>query len=277
MNEPVALQRVSAKGALTTKFGIDRTRIDRLFQEGAAKIRVPKTHAAALEAVLINTAGGLTGGDRLQWEFAAGPGCGMTLTTQASEKVYRAGTGRAETMIRLIARDDASLSWLPQETILFNASALHRTIEVDASLSARLLMVEPLVFGRTAMGEAVSRCAFHDDWRIRVDGKLVHAESFRAEGEIRETLERRAIADGATALATVLLIAPEIDDEHAQLRTLADRASDCLVGVSALHSNGTGKLLARLVASNGYWLRRTLVPLVGILTRGVGLPKIWAS
>ena len=50
-----------------------RTRVERLYQEGAAKIRMPRTSSAdPLEAMLINTAGGLTGGDRLDWQIEAG-------------------------------------------------------------------------------------------------------------------------------------------------------------------------------------------------------------
>ena len=73
-----------------------RTRIGRLYQEGAAKIRMPRTSADPLEAVLINTAGGLTGGDRLDWAVDVGDGASATVTTQACEKVYRAASDGAE-------------------------------------------------------------------------------------------------------------------------------------------------------------------------------------
>src|SRR5262245_58203904 len=65
-------QRVSAHAALTVAHKAGRTRLERLFQEGAAKIRMPRTDADPLEAVLINTAGGLTGNDRLSWEVEVG-------------------------------------------------------------------------------------------------------------------------------------------------------------------------------------------------------------
>lgn len=277
MNQPILLQRVSAKGVLTTKSLNGRTRIDRLFQEGAAKIRTPASLEKALEAVLINTAGGVTGGDRLDWEFTAGANCALSLTTQASEKVYKAGTGEAKTRIRLSAGKKSRLSWLPQETILFDASAFHRTIHVELADTARLLMVEPLVFGRKAMGEVVRQCAFRDDWRIHVNGNLIHAEAFRAQGDMHETLGRRAIAAGAAAMASVLLIAPDIETEHRRLKEFAGRSRSSLCGVSAVKTNGTGKLLARMIASDGYCLRKTLVPLLSMLNGEAGLPKIWAS
>ena len=57
-----------------------KSRIQRMFQEGSAKIRVPRDgDRRALEAVLINTSGGLTGGDRLDWEIEAQAGSHLTL------------------------------------------------------------------------------------------------------------------------------------------------------------------------------------------------------
>src|SRR5580700_4029323 len=43
-----------------------RSRLERLYQSGSAKVRLPRVAAdAPLQAILINTAGGLTGGDEL--------------------------------------------------------------------------------------------------------------------------------------------------------------------------------------------------------------------
>ncbi|MDI6836862.1 MAG: urease accessory protein UreD, partial [Rhizobiaceae bacterium] len=67
-------QRARGVGRLVTKALGGRTRLAELYQEGAAKIRLPETFTAELEAVLINTGGGLTGGDRMDWSVSAGPG-----------------------------------------------------------------------------------------------------------------------------------------------------------------------------------------------------------
>ena len=68
IEHPLASQRVTGEGALDVRLGVGRTRVERLYQQGAAKIRLPRSEADPLEAVLINTAGGLTGGDRIAWE-----------------------------------------------------------------------------------------------------------------------------------------------------------------------------------------------------------------
>ena len=82
VNGPI-LQRAHGIGRIAAKQVGDRTRLDTLFQEGCGKIRLPNTHSSSLEAVLINTAGGITGGDHLQWGAELAPGGHMVLTTQA--------------------------------------------------------------------------------------------------------------------------------------------------------------------------------------------------
>ena len=62
-------QRVAAQAALSARRVEGRSRLNRLAQQGAAKIRLPRSEADPLEAVLMNTAGGLTGGDRIAWEI----------------------------------------------------------------------------------------------------------------------------------------------------------------------------------------------------------------
>src|SRR4051812_16698258 len=94
-------ERVTALGELAVVRKAGRTRIERLYQEGSAKIRMPSTAGDPLEAVLINTAGGLTGGDRLDWAVSVGEGASATVSTQTCEKVYRASFGVAEVSCRL--------------------------------------------------------------------------------------------------------------------------------------------------------------------------------
>ena len=275
------MQRTRGGGRLSVKLSQGESRIDRLFQEGSARIRVPRVpRGFPLEAVLINTAGGLTGGDRMNWEFEAGEGASMTLTTQACEKTYKAqGISEAQVSVRLKLGPSTSLAWLPQETILFDRARLTRSIEVDLAADARLLLVEPLVFGRLAMKESVTQGQFRDRWRIRADGKLLHAENMRLGPHIAEALSRSAIADGGLAMATVLMIAPEAEMRLAAVRELIGGSGGASY-VSAHGARGgkpeTGKLLARIVAKDSYELRKILVPLIRLLNPSGGVPKVWS-
>jgi urease accessory protein len=264
-------ERVRARGELGVVMRDGRTRLERLYQEGAAKIRMPRAAADPLEAVLINTAGGLTGGDRLDWVVSVGERASASITTQACEKVYRAADGVAEVGCRLSVSRGGRLAWLPQETIVFDNSAFRRSIELDLAADAEALMVEATVFGRRAMGEKVRRARFRDRWRIRCDGRLVHAEDFAAGPEIEDILASAAALDGATAFATVLLFAEDAEQRLDEARAVVGEAG----GASYWRAGATGKLLARIVAEDGYGLRRRLIPLIELLNGQADLPKIW--
>lgn len=266
-------QRSRGAGRLSVAAIDGGTRIGRLYQQGCAKLRIPADRGnGQLEAIMINTSGGMTGGDRMDWRFEAGSSTALTLTTQASEKIYRSSGGHAEAAIAVSAGRGARLAWLPQETILFDRSALRRRIEVDLGADAEALFVESLVVGRTAMGEtiagALSEISFNDQWRVRREGRLQFAEAMSISGRPSDMLTRRAVTAGAAALATVLLVSPGAEG-------FLDRTRQ-LIGASGGASFWNGNLLARIVAPNGYQLRKTLIPLIGCLSPCRIVPKVWA-
>lgn len=263
-----ALQRAAGAGRIAVKSEDGVTRLARLYQDGCAKIRLPTDRAArSLEAVLINTSGGLTGGDRMSWRVEAEAGARLTLTTQACEKIYRARDGRAEVTVSLNGAAGARIDWLPQETILFDQAALARTLEADLAADARLLAVEAVILGRTAMGETVQRGALRDRWRIRREGQLVFADDLHFEGPIAELTARAPILAGGKAFASLLLVA---DDAERFLNPL--RAA---IGSSGGASAFDGKLFARIVAPDGLSLRRALLPAIAALRDGEPPPRVW--
>ncbi|MEX0344956.1 MAG: urease accessory protein UreD [Rhizobiaceae bacterium] len=267
-NAVTALQRSRGAGRLSAVLLDGKVRLKDLYQQGNAKLRVPRGHGRdVLEAVMINTAGGMTGGDDLSWEFDAGPGATLCLTTQASEKIYRSSAGTADTTIILKAGSGSRVSWLPQETILYDRCSFRRTIHAELDRTSEALFIEPVVFGRTAMNEQVFAGSVRDRWRIYSDGELIHAEDFAIEGRIADTLKSDAVAGGAGALATVLLVSRKAEVHLDDARRLTGKAG----GASAWH----GKLLIRLIAKNGYELRNRLMPIVQLLDPQTAIPKLW--
>ena len=153
-------QRVNALGWLGVVQGGGRSRLATLYQEGAAKIRMPTPEGDWIEAVLINTAGGMTGGDRIAWQIDIGAGASATVTTQTCEKVYRSEHGEATLSATLTVGQNGRLAWLPQETIVFDRSAFSRRLDLDIGEGATVLLAETTLFGRAAMGEAVQQRPF---------------------------------------------------------------------------------------------------------------------
>ena len=268
--DPPVLQRSRGCGRIAVAADAGATRLARLYQDGCGKIRLPRdARAEGLEAVLINTAGGVTGGDRLAWAAEAGPGARLTLTTQACEKVYRARDGAAEVRTTLTLDEGARLDWLPQETILFDGGALSRTLEADLAADARLLAVEAVVLGRTAMAETVGAGSLRDRWRIRREGRLLFADDLRLEGPVADLAARAAVLGGARAFASLLLV----DDHAARLLEPLRAALGPLGGASAFD----GRLFARVAAADGFALRRVLMPALTLLRGGAPLPRVWRA
>jgi urease accessory protein len=270
-NDVFAANRAVGRIALSVAADNDTSRRARVHEAGSLRVRFPNAASRrTLDAVIVNTAGGMTGGDRFDIEVALGAGARLTVTTAAAEKVYRSLGPDSEIRVKLDVGPGAALTWLPQETILFDQVRLRRAIEADLASGGNLLLAEATVFGRSAMGETVTNGFFFDRWRIRIDGALLFAETVRLDGRIAEHLERRAVTGGGVAIASVVKI-PSSDDAVAAVRALQENFSG-EVGVSAWN----GLAAARLVASDGAALRHDLI---GVLTAlgASPLPRLWLN
>lgn len=271
MTSAPRLQRTEGRAEVVVRRDGPDIRLERLFQQGSAKAILPRIHAPVPEAVLVNTAGGLTGGDLLQWRLAAGPSAALVGTTQAAERVYRSSGGAARIRTRLELGAGASLDWLPQETILFDGGRLDRLIEIDMAADARLIAVESLILGRTAMGEIVSTGAISDQWRVRRNGRLVHAEALHVQDDIAAATSGPATLAGGRALATVLNAAPGASDRVDEIRQMLTDRADIAYGVSSK----SDMLIVRLMGDDARVLRMTLILLL-MQFRGVALPRVWS-
>ena len=248
-----------------------QTRISVLHQSGAARVRFPKpAEGTPPEAVLLNVAGGLTGGDRMDVEVSIGAAGEATLTTAAAEKIYRARDGEASAIgVKLALGAGARLAWLPQATILFDGSRLDRRTEVDLADDARFIAVEILIFGRQAMGEDVHYGACRDAWRIRRDGALVFADTFRIGGEIAAALDRPATLAGARATAMLIYVASDAASRLEAVRGMLEGTASA-IGASTWN----GLLVVRGYARDGRTLQGDIAPIVRLLS-GRALPRVW--
>jgi urease accessory protein len=269
-NPPVPLERARGRARISVWADHGVMRLGEGYQSGSAKVRFPRaSNGSALEAVLLNTAGGVTGGDVLSYSIAVDASAHGIATTQAAERIYRRAEGTACIDTTLTVGAHGSLDWIPQETILFDCSALTRTLTADVHPTARLLAVETIVLGRTAMGETARNVALSDSWRIRRGGKLVFADGLRIAGDATGVMSSGATGNGAAALATLVLVAPD-----AGARIEAARAALHNTSGEAGASAWNGMLVARFIAPDGQSLRVDLIRLVEAL-RGVPMPRVW--
>jgi urease accessory protein len=242
----------------------------RIAESGGYRVRFPNA-GGACEAVLINTGGGMAGGDRMSLEVELAAGARAVATTQAAEKVYRSEVADAEVTIALRLGCASRLDWLPQEQIIFDGARFRRTLAVDMAADATLTLCESVVFGRMAKGETLEEGAYRDRWRIHRDGRLVFAEEVRLESEIADTLSRPPLGGGARALATVLHVSPNAEAMRESVRAALEGAcSEC--GASAWN----GMLVARFLSHDPQALRADLVRFLEIF-RGAPLPRAWQA
>lgn len=260
-----------ARGAV--KFDVHlvdgRTRRRQLHESGSLRVRFPSPEDDGLTAMFVNTAGGAAGGDRFDVDITAGAGTRLTMTTAAAEKIYRSHGPAADIAIALKAEAGAHLSWLPQETILFDQARTLRSIDIDLAETASLVLCEIVVFGRTAMGETMRTGSFIDRWRLRRGGRLVFAETVRLDGDIAAKLAAPAIAGGGLAVATALIV----PGDEALLTRLRDAAAHAgsEVGVSCWN----GFAMARICAQDAAKLRADMMAL--LLHTGAMLPRMWLN
>ncbi|MEM7440555.1 MAG: urease accessory protein UreD [Pseudomonadota bacterium] len=241
--------------------------IDQFRTSGSAKLLFAR-RSDAVEGIMINTSGGLTGGDRFEVEASAGEASRLVLTTQAAERGYRSLSGTARVRSHLRVAKDAALHWLPQEFIMFDGSSVERNLIVDLVDTSELVLVEPVVFGRHAMGETLSNAAICDTITLSRNGASLYSDRINLSGAISEELKRPAIAAGMTAMASVFYHGP-----HAEVLLPSLRALLPATGGASMPTDGL--ICVRLLAEDSYLLRKSLVPLLELLTTS-RLPKSWS-
>ena len=261
--------RAVGEGSLTVVASPSgNTRLQGLRQAGSTKLVFPQTHSAKLEAIVVNTAGGITGGDSFTLQATAKGGASLTLTTQAAERAYRAQTGETgQVTTNLAVEADASMHWLPQELILFDHCALRRRLEITLADNARLLMVEPVVFGRTAMAEKLNTVWFQDRIRITRDNRPLYIDGMDIAGDAAAHMARAAVANGAGAMASLVMVGADAASRLGTLRGMLPKTA----GASLIADD---VLVMRHLASDGFELRRDLVPVLDHLTDN-SLPISW--
>lgn len=262
------LERAHGTVRLSVESDRGETCLHRLFQQGSLKVRFPRrADHSCLHSVLMNTAGGITGGDCFETAVAAGRGALVTLSSQSAEKVYRTLAGAAYVGLEACLAAHAGLQWLPQETILFDGAALQRRINVDMAADAELLLCEAVILGRAARGETVRSGLLQERWQVRRAGKLVYADALALKGDIAGTGDRAATLGGATAFASLLFVSPRSEEQLERVR--AALAAHGQAGATAWN----GMLAVRIVATHGMALRRAIVAALSALD--VPIPHVW--
>jgi len=271
------LQRAKGSGRIVVSGAEKGTRIMDVFQRAPIRIMFPRAGGSAPEeAVIVNTAGGIAGGDRLQCDVTTLPNASIAVTSQAAEKVYRALNEPARIATRLKACEAAKLAWLPQETIVFNSGRLSRETEIELFSGAELLALEWLVLGRAAHGEEMVGGQITDSWRVKKDSRLIWADSFRVTDEMFPHLHRKALLSNYKAIGTLIYFGPYLDKRLDFLRDIAPS-----LGCHCAATSVGGLIIVRFATEVSSDLRHALRSFLEQFNRELGpgpfrVPKMWS-
>ena len=248
-----------------------------VFQRSPLRVMFPQVGGGGFrEAVVINTGGGVAGGDRLDTRVTALADATITLTSQAAERICRALDQPARISTTLTACAAAKLAWCPQETIVFDQARMRRETRIALSADAELLALEWIVLGRAAHGEAVTGGSVVDSWRVEQNERLVWADTLRITDDVFPHLRRSALLAHFTALATLVYVGPELNK---RLECLRD-----WVASLGCHSAATvvgGLIVVRFAAVEASTLRTGLRNIIDQFDRAFGpgpfrVPKMWS-
>ena len=163
-------------------------------------------------AIVVHPPAGIAGGDELVMQVCAREGASALLTTPGAAKWYRSAGAWARSRVRIEARARATVEWLPQETIVFDAALADIEWEAHLEGDATLIAWDIVRLGRTASGERFGKGRLRSTLRIWRDARLQWVERARIEPASGVASAAAGLA-GEPVFATMVCAAPHIEDD----------------------------------------------------------------
>jgi len=130
---------------------------------------------------VLHPPGGIVAGDRLSISASAATESQALITTPAAGKFYRSGGAQASLSVSLNVASNATLEWLPQETIIYEGARLVSNMNIELEAEAGFIGWEVLALGRPASGEGFNSGEATLNWRISRAGQLFYRERLRLD------------------------------------------------------------------------------------------------
>lgn len=227
--------------------------------------------------VLLHPPAGLAGGDRLDIRVGLAPGAHALLTTPGAGKWYRSAGAEAIQALRFDVEDEATLEWLPQETIVFDGARARMECEVHVSPRGHYVGWEILCLGRIASGERFSRGSVRMRTRLWRAGRPLWVE----QGAV---MAGSAILDAAAGLAsrpvcgTLLAVAQDVSAELVSRCREVEPEEGALCGVTALPDLLAARFLGLTTqGARRYFARLWTLIRPALCRRPACPPRIWST
>ncbi len=271
------LQRAEGSARVVLDSDEHGTRVVDVMQRSPLRLLFPRpVDTAVPEVVVVNTSGGIAGGDRLEMSVTTRAGATILVSSQAAEKVYRSLSEPASVVTRLTAHPGSRLAWLPQETIVFDRARLSRQTRIELHGNCEFVALECLVLGRSAHGEKFLGGEVTERWQVSRDGRLIWADAFRIAGDTFGQLREPALLANSHALATLIYSGSDPEGTVERLREVAP-SMECQCAVTLV----AGLVVVRLAAGMAWDLKCALHSVLQELDcradpTPFGVPKMWS-
>jgi urease accessory protein len=241
-------------------------------------------------SVVLHTAGGIVGSDRLSQTIHLQPNAHALITTAAASKVYRnkaittspplvRGGMEARQTIQIQIDTNAYLQWLPQETIVFDGAIYHQDLRVELAPGASWLGWEITRFGRSARGEKFLQGEWRSHTEIWQQGRPLWIDRQWLPGG-EETYHSPHGLAGKPIIASLAwvgqTVSPELVEKARMLWNAEEHQGEA--GVTQLISG----LLCRYRGSSTSEVRNWFTDVwqllrLSFLGRPVTKPRVWQS
>lgn len=254
----------------------DTTRLVERTHIGPLRVQKPlyPEGGQVCHAIVVHPPGGVVGGDELSIDASVGQNASALLTTPGAAKWYKSNGHISRQDVHLRAGDSATLEWLPQETIFFDAAHVRLGTAIELGKDATYIGSEILCFGRTASGESFHSGMVEQTTSIRRDGKLLWFEQGMLAAGSAAMTSPLGLA-GNTVCATLIAVGnPLAGSMMATLREI--KAGDGAFGVTQMKSVIVARYLGHSSQTARQLIMHTWQQLRPALTgREAVVPRIW--
>ncbi len=250
-----------------------RTTLARSYARAPLKVQRPfYPEPDVCHTVLLHSAGGMVGGDRLSYQIDLAPASRALITTAAAAKIYRSLGPVAHQQIQIRIAANACLEWLPQETIIFNKAQYQQDFRVELGLNAVFCAWDIVRLGRSASQETFNQGCWQNSWEVWQGQQPLWIDRQRLTGEQWHSLQAAA---AQPILGLLVMVGVVVNAETiSAARSLGPAAGEW--GVTALQHSFVCRYRGADRAAARQWfiavwdlLRRQY------LGRSACLPRVW--
>ncbi|WP_461077299.1 urease accessory protein UreD [Streptomyces deserti] len=218
-----------------------------LESDGPLALRRTRGSGAEARVMLVGAMSGPLGGDHFTVAADVAQGARLRVGSAAATIALPGqAKGEARYDVRLTVADGAELHWLPEQLISAQGSDLHVTTRVELGATARLVLREEQVLGRT--GEEPGRLGSR--LTVRIAGRTVLDQELACGPGAPGGWDGPAVLAGHRAVGQLVVVRPEFSAQPVTARVLGESAAVMPLAGPAV--------LVTAVAADGRVLRRML-------------------